>query len=311
VNHNLKRTDIPATAGDIDIVTKMLSDIKFNTSYRASGDIASLRAATAQMIKNPFFRPEPVGVTITPAEIADLNGEWITPPNADDAVLIFFHGGGYIRGSLDLGRANAAEIALRSGMPVFAVAYRQAPEHPFPAAAEDAYRVADAIGQTHARFGLVGESAGGGLVLAAAMALRDAKGPTPFGISAISPFVDLTLCGESWSFNDGKDIATREMGEDMIAIYMEDQDRSDPRASPVFGDFTDLPPLQIIVGSHEGLLSEALSAADKAAAAGSPVALDVLEAMPHGFTKFRFDAANVAMDRVGTWLAQTQVAVQA
>lgn len=299
----LTRNEIPVTDGDLAIVTKMLADVKFNTSYRASGDVASLRAATAKMIGNPFFRPMPAGVTVMPAEIAGLPGEWITPPDAGDAKLIFFHGGGYIRGSLDLGRANAAEIALRTGLAVYAVGYRQAPEHPFPAAAEDATKVADAIGRDHPRFGLVGESCGGGMVLAAAMALRDQGGPRPFGVSCLSPFVDLTLSGDSWTFNDGKDIATRQMGADMIALYMQDGDPSDWRASPVFGDYSDLPPIQIVVGSHEGLLSEALTSASKAEAAGVDVQVDIFEAMPHGFTKYRFDAANAAMDKVGAWLS--------
>lgn len=301
----LTRQDIPATRGDIETVRKMLENVKFAQSYRASGDIASLRAATATMITNPFFRAEPDGLTVTADELGGSPGEWIVPDGANDVVLVFFHGGGYIRGSLDLGRANAKEIALGSGCKVFAVSYRQAPEHPFPAAFDDAVAVAKALGAAGQRYALVGESAGGGLVLAAAAALRDAGAPLPCAVSCISPFVDLTLSGDSWDFNEGKDIATRQMGADMIAIYLRDAPRDDPRASPVYGDLSGLPPVHVIVGGSEGLLSEALTAAHKAADGGSEVALDVFEAMPHGFTKYRFDAANEAIARLCDWLRKT------
>lgn len=297
------RTDIPVTDGDIEVVRKMLEDVKFAQSYRASGDIAALRAATAKMVQNPFFRPVPAGAAVEPGALGGVEGEWISGPDASDDVLAFFHGGGYIRGSLDLGRANAAEIALGSGCRVFATAYRQAPENPFPAAVEDAVAVASALGAEGRRFALVGESAGGGLVLSTAMTLRDQGRPMPFAISCISPFVDLTLSGESWDFNAGKDIATREMGNDMIALYMGDADRADWRASPVFGRFDDLPPIHVIVGASEGLFSEALSASERAVGAGCPVTLDVFAEMPHGFTKYRFDAAGQAMARVTRWLA--------
>ncbi|MBV7380811.1 alpha/beta hydrolase [Maritimibacter dapengensis] len=298
----LTRNDIPATSGDIETVRKMLENVNFATSYRASGDIASLRAATATMISNPFFRPEPEGLTVTPGEVGGCPGEWIAGEGASDVVLVFFHGGGYIRGSLDLGRANAKEIALGTGCTVFAVAYRQAPEDPFPAAFDDAVTVAKALGAEGRRFALVGESAGGGLVLAAAAALRDEGAPPPLVVTCISPFVDLTLSGESWDFNAGKDIATRAMGSDMIAIYMGAAPRDDPRASPIYGDLSGLPPVHIIVGSVEGLLSEAMTAAEKASSGGAKVTLDVFEGMPHGFTKYRFDAANEAMVRVSAHL---------
>ncbi len=298
----ITRTDWPATSGDSVVVRKLLEDVKFATSYRATGDIASLRAATARMIENPFFRPEPEGVTVRPGVVGGIQGEWIVPEGAGEATLVFFHGGGYIRGSLDLGRANASEIALGSGCRVFAAAYAQAPEHLFPGAFDDAVAVGMALAEGGTPYALVGESAGGGLVLAAAIALRGSVVPMPFAVACISPFVDLTLSGESWDFNRGKDIATREMGVDMIAIYMGDAPGHDWRASPVFGDLTGLPPVHVIVGGSEGLYSEALMAAEGAARGGSQVTLDVYAEMPHGFTKYRFDAANLAMARVAEWL---------
>jgi acetyl esterase/lipase len=305
----IQKTDIPATAGDITIVDKMLRDVKFAKSYQASGDIDALRAATAKMISNPFFRPEPAGVTVTQATLGGVAGEWITPEGCNTGpVLVFFHGGGYIRGSLDLGRANASEIALGTGCRVFAAGYAQAPERPFPAAFDDAVAVARTIGAAHRDYALVGESCGGGMVLAAAMALRDegekAGDPTPlpFAVACISPFVDLTLSGDSWDFNQGQDIATRQMGADMIALYLGQSDPKDWRASPMFGQFDGLPPLHMIVGRSEGLLSEALAVADNAARAGVSVTLDLHERMPHGFTKYRFDAATLAIARVSEWL---------
>lgn len=322
MTQTIQKTDIPATAGDIAIVDKMLRDVKFAKSYQASGDIDALRAATAKMISNPFFRPEPAGVTVTQATLGGVDGEWITPEGCETGpVLVFFHGGGYIRGSLDLGRANASEIALGTGCRVFAAGYAQAPERPFPAAFDDAVAVARVIGAAHRDYALVGESCGGGMVLAAAMALRDegqnagtqnegGSTPLPFAVACISPFVDLTLSGDSWDFNQGQDIATRQMGADMIALYLGQSDPKDWRASPMFGRFDGLPPLHMIVGRSEGLLSEALEVADNAARAGVSVTLDLHERMPHGFTKYRFDAATSAIARVSAWLkTQAQDAV--
>ncbi|MCA2011008.1 alpha/beta hydrolase [Cereibacter sphaeroides] len=299
----LTRTDLPVEAQDRAVVDQLLAAARSGTAYRVTGDAAAMRAATERFLSLPIIAPANESVTVTPATLAGLSGEWLTPAGVSrDAVLVFLHGGGYVRGNLALGRSNASEIAAQTGCRVFAPAYRQGPEDPFPAAYDDTIALARALAEAPTPYALIGESAGGGLSIAAAMGLRDDGARPPFAVSGISPFLDLTLTGESWDFNADNDMATREMGEDMIALYMQGSDRRDWRASPLFGDPAGLPPLHLSLGSHEGLYSEALALAEAADRAGVAVTLDVLEGMPHGFSKYRLSAARTAIARLSNWL---------
>ena len=302
---SVTRTDIPADAQDRAVVDRLLAAARTGDAYRVIGDVAAMRAATGRMLAMPFFAKDTPTVAVTPGTVGGIAGEWLTPAMLTrDATLIFLHGGGYVRGNLALGRSNASALAAQTGARVFAPAYRQGPEHPFPAAYDDTLALAQAVAAQGRPYGLVGESAGGGLAIAAAMGLRNAGLRLPFAVSGISPFLDLTLSGESWTFNADKDMATRSMGEGMIALYMQGAERTDWRASPLFGSFSGLPPLHIVLGGHEGLFSEALGVAEKAAAAGVPVWLDVFEAMPHGFTKYTLTSAREAMARLSVWIVE-------
>lgn len=299
----IERTDLPVDPQDRAMVDGLLAAARSGNAYRVQGDAQAMRAATERLLAMPFVSGPDPSVGVTPGAIGGIAGEWLTPPEVtSEAALIFLHGGGYVRGTLALGRSNATELAARTGARVFAPSYRQGPEDPFPAAYEDVLALCRALADRPETYALVGESAGGGLVVAAAMGLRDEGARLPAAVSGISPFLDLTMAGESWITNEMNDMATRAMGEDMIALYMQGQDRLDWRASPLHGDFRGLPPLQFALGSHEGLYSEALAAAEKAATAGVDVTFDVFEGMPHGFSKYRLAAAAEALARVSAFV---------
>ncbi|MCB1388111.1 MAG: alpha/beta hydrolase [Rhodobacteraceae bacterium] len=299
----LTRTDLPVEPQDRAVIEQLLVAARAGTAYRVTGDAQAMRAATERLLAMPIMARGDPSVTVTPGAVGGIDGEWLAPAQIRHrAVLVFLHGGGYVRGSLALGRSNATELAARIGARVFAPAYRQGPEDPFPAAFDDVVAVSRALAATGAPYVLVGESAGGGLAVAAAMGLRAAGDALPVAVSGISPFLDLTLSGDSWVFNADKDMATRAMGEDMIALYMQGGDRRDWRASPLFGPFEGLPPLHIALGGHEGLYSEVLDLAQRAAEAGVRVYLDVFEGMPHGFSKYTLSSATRALARISAWI---------
>ncbi|HEY2257576.1 MAG TPA: alpha/beta hydrolase [Variovorax sp.] len=242
--------------------------------------------------------------------LGTVDGEWlgkeVAGPEAAQPMILFLHGGGYVRGSLALGRIDASELAELTGMPVFAVAYRQAPEHRFPAAIDDAaeaYAGLLAQGFAGGRIVVVGDSAGGGMAFSLAMRARDRGWPMPAGLVAISPFVDRAFTGASFETNAGKDLITREMGERMLALYVDAADGADPMVSPVQGCLDGLPPSLLIAGQNELLLSSVEQLAERAAAAGVATTLHRYAGMPHGFTKFRTAAASEAMERAAAWIA--------
>lgn len=300
----LVRHDHPASTSDLAFTQAMVKNVQFGSAYRESGNVAAMRAATERLLSMPFVRGVADGLRPQPDVIDGVPGEWLSPETTMRAgTLVFFHGGGYVRGSLALGRSNAAELAARTGMRCFSVDYRQAPEHPFPAPVEDAVAVCRALGNADADpLLLAGESAGGGIVVAAAMRLREVSSPLPAALVAISPFFDMTQSGESWDTNATNDIATRPMGRQLVELYMGNSDLRDPLASPLFGRFDTLPPLLIQVGGNEALLSEASELAERASAEDVSVTLEVFEGMPHGFIKYRLDAATLALERAAKWL---------
>lgn len=302
----LTKTDHPALPGDIAFTRSMVENVQFASAYRESTDVAAMRAATQRLLTMPFVRTVPEGLKTQADVVAGVPGEWLTPETIrNTGTLVYFHGGGYVRGSLALGRSNAAELAALAGMRCFAVAYRQAPEHPFPAAVDDAVAVCRKLGSSSetAMF-LAGESAGAGIVVATAMRLRDAGGPQAEAIAAVSPFFDMTQSGASWETNARNDVATRDMTRQLVDLYLGDADPRDPLASPLFGQLNDLPRLLVQVGGHEAFLSEAVALAERAAGVGNDTTLQVFEGMPHGFIKYRLDAAALALQEAAEWLTR-------
>jgi len=221
----------------------------------------------------------------------DINGvpaEWSLAPGSDPArVLLFFHGGGYCSGSITSHRGMVTAVGRAAGVRTLAVGYRLAPEHPFPAALDDAltaYRFLVDRQVAPEKIAIGGDSAGGGLSLAAMTRLRDAGTPLPGCAWLVSPWVDLQMTGASLMAKASVDpLIQKPYLEELAAAYLAGTDPADPRVSPLHADLTGLPPLLIQVGSAETLLDDAVRIARRAGAADVPVSLEVWPHMIHAW----------------------------
>lgn len=225
-------------------------------------------------------------VTVTPVSAAGVNAEWTATPNAAaNRAILYVHGGGYVIGSLDSHRHVVAEIGRAAATRVLALDYRMAPEHPFPAAVDDAlagYRFLLARGFAPGHIALAGDSAGGGLVVAAMVAIRDAGLAPPACGWAISPWVDMEVSGASMTSKAGEDPTVQRAGiEFMAKTYLGGADPRHPLASPLHADLRGLAPLLIQVGAAETLLDDATRLAARAGAVNVPVTLEIWPEMIH------------------------------
>jgi monoterpene epsilon-lactone hydrolase len=203
-----------------------------------------------------------------------------------DRVIAFLHGGGYILGSPRADRVVPAHIARATGASVYSIGYRLAPEHPFPAAFDDAVAAYRELVESGATDGvaLAGYSAGGGLAIATALEAREAGMPSPAALVAMVPWADLTLSGSSYTTNAATEsVLTRAWLVDCARRYLAGHSASDPRCSPVFADLAGLPPMLIQAAADDLLLSDAERLAERARTAGSQVELERYERMWHIF----------------------------
>ncbi|MEG1661739.1 MAG: alpha/beta hydrolase [Clostridiales bacterium] len=180
-------------------------------------------------------------------------------PEGDSRVVLYLHGGGYVAGSIKYARGFAGVLAAKAAVRVLCIAYRLAPEHPYPAAVADAmsaYQYLLEQGYRSENISLIGESAGGGLVFALCLALKSHALPLPALLIALSPWTDLTMKGTSFDINQKADVClTAKEIESFAAAYASGY-QEDCLVSPLFGDLTDLPPSYIYVGSDEILLDD-------------------------------------------------------
>ena len=223
-----------------------------------------------------------------PLAIGDTRGRWITPAGgAQGGVILYFHGGGFIAECRPIHDALLAAIGRAAGARGLMIDYRLAPEHPYPAATDDCFSAWNwmlSTGFDPARVVFAGDSSGGNLALVTAMHARDEGLPLPAAIVLMSPVLDLTFGGPSFTRNDGIDPMFRaETARRLQDWYAPDLDLADPRISPLFGRADGLPPTQLHVGSPELLLDDTLRYAAKAA--GSIAA--VWHGMPHVFPAIR------------------------
>ena len=248
---------------------------------------------TGEFRKNPV-EPAwvcPVGYLYEIIEKETFSMEYLRPEGVvTGRVVLQLHGGGYIGPMKNIYRKFAVRYSkLSYGGDVLTVDYRVAPEHPYPAALEDAaaaYRwLVEEKGYRPDMIVLAGDSAGGGLALALAMYLRDHRFPLPVGLILMSPWADLTCGGESYDSNFELDPLFGNTRESMLynSSYIGEADPKDPYLSPVYGDFRGLPPMLFQVGSVEMLLSDTLTAAKKAGRAGVRRRVSVYEGMFHVF----------------------------
>jgi acetyl esterase/lipase len=212
--------------------------------------------------------------------------EWILPAGITAGrVVLYLHGGSYIAGSINSHRALAANIAASAGARALVVDYRLAPEHPYPAALEDALAVYHwllANDNPADKIYIAGDSAGGGLAAALLLALRDAGDPSPAAAVCISALTDMAFTGESIKTKADVDLIL-DLGKEIqfASMYLGDTDPRAPLVSPLYADLRGLPPLLIQVGSDEILQSDSTRLAEKARAAGVNVTLEVWEGMQH------------------------------
>jgi monoterpene epsilon-lactone hydrolase len=228
-------------------------------------------------------------VKLDAADLDGVAGEWSIVPGSDASrVLLFFHGGGYCSGSIRSHRRMVTEAGRAAGVRTLAVGYRLAPEHPFPAALDDAltaWRWLRKQGIAGAQTAVGGDSAGGGLTVALINRLRDGKEPLPGCAWLVSPWTDLTMSGTTLASKDAVDpiIHRGYLGELADAYLPAGMDRKDPRVSVLYADLQGLPPTLIQVGSDETLLDDAARFAAAAGAAAVPVTLQIWPHMIHAW----------------------------
>ena len=262
-------------------------------------EIAALRAKLASRPRSPDYRqrrldfdalgrafPVPSDVSLEPVTANGVRAEWTaTPGAAGDAAILYLHGGGYVIGSLDSHRHLGAEAGRAAGCWALALDYRLAPEHPFPAAVDDAvaaYRYLLGRGIKPGRIAIAGDSAGGGLVVAAMVAIREAGLPQPGCGWCISPWVDMEAIGDTMTSKAEADPTVQKAGIlDMARLYLNGADPRSPLAAPLYADLKGLAPLLIQVGAAETLLDDAIRLARVAGAADVYVDLQIWPEMIH------------------------------
>ena len=232
-----------------------------------------------------------IGVRTRRDLVAGLPAIWLVPKSAPERKLILYlHGGAYVMGSCDTHRQLVSHIARASGARALLPDYRLAPEHPYPAAIEDAvavYRWLLADGFAAQDIVLAGDSAGGGLTMALLLSLRAAGDPLPAAACLLSPWLDLAAAGDSMSSRADRDPWFR--AEDMPHIanfYCDEKDLVNPLVSSVYADVSGLPPIYVQVGADEILFSDATRLGDNIRAAGGTVEIEEWRDMWHVFQVF-------------------------
>ena len=276
-------------------------------------DMGDLAIAERRAAFEAIAAPPPPGTIVKPADAGGVPAEWVTAAGADSArVLMYLHGGAYQVGSPVASRHLIALISAAAQVRVLSVGYRLAPEHPFPAAVDDAvtaYRFLLRGGTDPAAIAIAGDSAGGGLTLATLVALRDAGDPLPAAAVAISPWTDLALTSDSLVTRADADMMIKPDGiRESVATYLAGADPGHPYASPLYAGLHGLPPVLIHVGDAEVILDDSTRFAAKASAAGVDVTLEVWDQMPHVWHAFAglLPESDQAIERIGDWL-QAQV----
>jgi epsilon-lactone hydrolase len=265
-------------------------------------DRVSYETMLSAMTLDDDITTERVGVGGVPAE-------WISAPGANQAaVVLYLHGGGYVLGSMRTHRVMLAHLARAAGCKVLGLEYRLAPENPFPAPVDDtltAYRWLLTRGYDPRKIVLAGDSAGGGLVVAAMVAMRYVGEPMPAAGVCLSPWVDMEATGPSFVTNATLDPSVaKDRIVRMAGVYLAGKSPQAPLASPIHADLRGLPPLLVQVGSIETLLDDAKALTERAQAAGVSVECEVWEDMPHVWQHFApiLPEAQQAIARIGEFV---------
>ena len=284
-----------------------LDAILRQSAFPAGSSVSELRRLLAELTA---AQPLPAGVTVTTAALGGVPAAEITLDGTEPRhVVLYFHGGVYVLGDAAQAAGLAAQVAGRTGARVISVDYRLAPEHPYPAAVDDAlaaYQALLAGGTAPEDIVFAGESAGGGLAVATLVNARDHGLPLPAAAYLMSPYADLTLAGASMETKRNADpLLSPEALRARVPDYTAGQDAALGLISPIFADLSGLPPLIIQAGTHEVLLDDAVRLARQAATADVAVTLDITPGVPHVFQAFYpvLDEAAAALDRAGQLLS--------
>jgi monoterpene epsilon-lactone hydrolase len=271
-------------------------DIDVNEQRRLLGELISAQ-------------PLPAEVTVTATTLgvpaAEITVDGVEPRH----VVLYFHAGVYVLGDAFQAAGLAAQVGARTRARVISVDYRLAPEHPYPAAVDDALAAYQALlngGTDPSGIAFAGESAGGGLAVATLVNARDHGLPLPAAAYLMSPYADLTLAGTTMDTKHAADpLLSRENLQSRVPDYTSGQDASLGLISPIFADLSGLPPLIIQAGTHEVLLDDAIRLARQAAVADVAVTLDITPGVPHVFQAYYpiLDEAAAALDRAGQLLS--------
>lgn len=255
----------------------------------SKGTIEEQRTRQEKMSK---YAKLPADIQCQPINVEGISAEWINAPDADLGVILYLHGGAYALGSINVHREFIARLALATKMRCLAINYRLAPEHPFPAALEDAtaaYHWLLTQGVDPSQIIIAGDSAGGGLALVTMVTLRDAGEQLPAGAVCISPWTDLSLTGASIEQKSKLDPILNPTSLDMYAkYYAGEYELTSPLISPLYADLHELPPLLIQVGADEILVDDAIRLAEKARDARVDVTLEIWDEMFHIFQLIPF-----------------------
>ncbi len=284
-----------------------LDAILRQSAFPVDSDVNEQRRLLREAIS---AQPLPADVTVTAASLGRVPTAEITVDGIEPRhVVLYFHGGVYVMSDAFLAAGLASQVGRRTHAKVISVDYRLAPEHPYPAAVDDALAAYEALldnGIVPSDIAFAGESAGGGLVVATLVNARDHGLALPAAAFVMSPYVDLTLAGATMESKREVDpLLSRELLQARVADYTAEQDAAAGLISPVFADLSGLPPLIIQAGSHEVLLDDAVRLARRAAAADVEVTLDITPGVPHVFQAYSpmLDEAAAALDRAGQLLS--------
>lgn len=262
--------------------------LKLTMSGWHRGDLRKKQAAQHRLTRWAFVPP---GITREPVQIGGLPAEWIRPENPSGTIL-YLHGGAFVLGSIGTHRMLAVDLTRHTGMQVILPEYRLAPDHPFPAAMDDAARAYAwllASGIPPREIILGGDSAGGGLALSMLVRLQAEGQPIPAAAFLLSPWTDLTLSGASIEAKASTDpVLSQEPLRRFARMYAAGHDLHDPYISPLGADLSGLPPILVQVGTEEILLDDAVRLAESLTAAGGTARLEVYPGMFHVFQMMPF-----------------------
>ncbi len=248
--------------------------------------IAELRA---NGVKNSKMLGEvSKNITVEKINMEGIQAEWLIPFSSStrsEKAILYLHGGGYVTGSIEDHRMMCGLLANATGTKVLIPEYRLAPEHPFPAALDDALKVYQWLldqGYSSANMIIAGDSAGGGLGVVTVLALKEKSASLPAAVVCLSPWADLALTGQSHTTKaKAEAILNKDVLHEWALCYTNESNLTNPLVSPVHGDFHGFPPLLIQVGSEEILLDDSTLLAEKAKSAGVDVTLKIWDGMWH------------------------------